>query len=119
MLSEPELVETAAIGSGRGVEHRLQRDRERVGTQRVGLLGQRYTAPPPPERVQHRLELGAPLGQLVDARARRRGQLAPPDQSGPLEVAQPLGEHVRADVRQPFTQVGEPLWPQQELADDQ
>jgi len=39
-----------------------------------------------------------------------------PDDAAAVEVAQPLSEHVGADVRQPGPQVGEPLRAEQELA---
>ena len=55
--------------------------------------------PQRPEPDDQRLELLPPRGELVDARAARGRQRRPAQHAGGLELAQPLGEHVRRHAR--------------------
>ena len=101
------------------VEHRPERDHEGVGAERGVARRERRLAAPAAELEHERLEREAAVGQLVDARARRRRELAAAQEPGLLELAQALGEHVGAQVRQAGPQVREALRAEQQLADDQ
>jgi hypothetical protein len=71
---------------------------------------------PGAERVEHRRDLVAALGELVDLRGGRRGELALADDAVLLEVAQAHGEDVRARVGEARAEVGEALGPEHQLA---
>ena len=62
---------------------------------------------------------GAPFGELVDVRRRRRWESAAAHDAGLFELAQPLGEHVRAALGQAGVKVGEPLGAEQQVPDDE
>ena len=116
-LAKPELEGLVAQALGPlGIEHRLQREHHRVDAELAPLRRERRLASPPAEGEHDRLELPAPVGQLVHARAGRRGELGALHDARLLELAQPLGQHVRADVGQAGAQVGEALGPEQQLA---
>ena len=109
-----------ASGAGAaGVVERLERDRQRVGPERRVAVRERGDAAEAAELEDHRLELAPALGQLVDPRAGRRASVRRAHQPGALQLAQALGEHVGADLRQPGAQVGEALGAEQQLAHDQ
>lgn len=65
------------------------------------------------------LELMAPPGQLVHLGAGGRRQPAAAEDLGLLELAQALGEDVRAHVWQAGPQIGEALRAEQQLAHDE
>jgi hypothetical protein len=73
-------------------------------------------AAPAAEREDHRLELAPAVGQLVHVRGGGRREVVAPDDAVVLELAQALGEHVRADPGQTRAQVGEALGAEQQLA---
>ena len=116
--SRSSTVTSTPVGGAR-VEQRPQRDHEGVGAEGGLALGNRRLAAPAPELEQDRLERQAALGQLVDARARGRRELAPAHEPGLLELAQALGEHVGAEAGQARPQVGEALRAEQQLAHHQ
>src|SRR5215203_3478322 len=71
---------------------------------------------PPAETDNDRLQLLAPIGQLVDLRRRRRREPPPTHDTSLLQPAQTLGQNVGTGLRQASPQVREPLRPQQQLA---
>ena len=81
--------------------------------------GERPQPAPAPEREEHRLEPGAGLGQLVDHGPDRRPQPALAHDPGPLQLAQPLRQHVLAHRAEPAVQVREPLRAVEQLPDDE
>ena len=119
VLAEPQLDGDVEPVGGSGVEQRLERDHEGVGAERGVARRERRLAAPAAELEDDRLEREAAVGELVDARARRRRELATAEEPGLLELAQALGEHVGAQVRQARAQVGEALRAEQQLAHDQ
>ena len=74
---------------------------------------------PGAQLAEHGRERPAGLGQLVDGdrRGTREGALL--DDALLLQTGQAVGEDVGADAGQPVGQVGEPLGPEQQLADDE
>ena len=66
-----------------------------------------------------RPQFGPPFGELVYPRARRRRQLAAADDSVLLELSESLSQHVRADARKACPQIGEALWPEHHLSNDE
>ena len=74
---------------------------------------------PGAQLAEHGRERPAGLGQLVDGdrRGTREGALL--DDALLLQTDQAVGEDVGADAGQPVGQVGEPLGPEQQLADDE
>src|SRR3954466_8335763 len=105
-LAEPELIARIEPFRLLRLESGLQREDERIGSHRRAQWEAGRPAPPPPprqhptpqrppsERKHRRLQIPAPLGQLIDLRGGRRGELASADDSGLLELAQPLSEDV-------------------------
>ena len=119
LVAEPQLERRVEAGRRAGVEERPHG--EDVGVDAHARLSRqcRRACAPAAERRDDRLELLAPLGQLVDARAGRRGKLAPPHDSRPLELAQALSEDVGAGVDDARAKIREALGAEQQLADDQ
>ena len=102
-------VECGAQGGHQGVRAEL--------ACRVGSRSQ--WAAPPSECQEHRLEVPAARGQLIDQAGSRWQRTASGEHARVLEVAQALGEDVLARSRQSPVQVGEPLRPEQQLTHDQ
>ena len=103
-----------------GQEHRLEVHRERAGAEVAGVGEVGRAGCPVAEGAEGRLELAAPLGELINL-GRRRGRERTPaaDDAVSLELAKALGEHVRARGRQARADVGEALGPVAQLAQDQ
>ena len=101
------------------LEHRLEREHRGVGAERRVRGRDRRLAAPAAEPEHDRLELAAPVGQLVHLRGGRGRELVAPDDAALLKLAQALREHVGADVRQAGAQVGEALRAEQQLAHDE
>ena len=119
LLAEPQLVARLQLARGLGVEERAQGEDDRVGADLTVLGRGRRPRAPGAQLGHYRLQLGTPLGQLVDMGRRRRGQFATMEYTDPLELAQTLGEDVGACVGQPVTEVGEALRAEQQLAHDE
>ena len=92
-----------------GQEHRLEVHGERARAEVAGVGEVRRARGPAPERAKRRLELSAPLGQLIHLGRRGRREGAPADDAVGLELAEALGEHVRARGREARADVGEAL----------
>jgi hypothetical protein len=119
LIAEAQLVAGVHAVGGCRVEERLQRDHERVVRDLRLARRERGDAAPAPERDHDRLELAPTRGQLVDARAGRWRQRAAAHDARLLELLEPLGQDVGADVGKPGAQVGEALGPEEQLAHDE
>ena len=103
-----------------GVEGRAQRDQKGIHTELGGRVRPwREGAAPTSERHANRLQVPAVVREVVDQPG-AGWQRPPPNQdSGLLQLAQPLGQDVLAHPRQSAVQVGEPLRSEHQLADHQ
>ena len=78
--------------------------------------GEREARAPEAERVEHRRDLVAAVGELVDLRGGGRRELALADDARAPRGRAGAGEDVRARVGEPGAEVGEALGPEQQLA---
>jgi hypothetical protein len=115
-LAEPQLDARAEALGQIGPEQRAEGEDVGVEAHRGVGPGQREARAPGTQRVEHRRELVAAVGELVDLRGGRRGELALADDAVLLEVAQAHGQDVRARVGEAHAEVGEALGPEHQLA---
>src|SRR5919112_5200025 len=116
VLPEVQLVARSEALCGARVEHRSEGEDERIDPQCGVARPRRGAGSPAPQLGNDRLELLAPVSELIDPGSRRRGKHPAPHDPGSLELAQALGEDVGAHIRQAGAQVGEALGAKQELA---
>src|SRR5919112_1953715 len=119
VLPEVQLVARSEALCGARVEHRSEGEDERIDPQCGVARPRRGAGSPAPQLGNDRLELLAPVSELVDPGSRRRGKLPAPHDPGPLELAPALGEDVWARARQAGAQIGEALGAEQQLANHQ
>jgi hypothetical protein len=119
VLAETQFVARVEPLRGMRIEHRPERENEGVNTKLRVTRPRRRARTPASEPYDDRLELLAPLCELVDPGSRRRGKLAPPYYPRSLELPEALGEDVGARSGQACPEVGEALGTEQQLAYDQ
>jgi hypothetical protein len=102
-------------------QEELDRVGEPLAAERVALSGRSHVPEPPPAEGAHdRVELFAGFGQPDQRRGDGRWRFLPADQARRLKLADPVGEQVGRDSRQPVLQVGVPAGAADEqLPDDQ
>jgi len=119
IVVESQFVCRPESSGGLGVEHRAEREDECIDSNGGALREMGRPGGPAAERHDGKLELQAPVGQLVHPGAGRRGKPAPAHDRHSLELRQPLRENIRADAGQALPQVGEALGAEHQLAHDQ
>src|SRR5919201_1558789 len=116
ILAEAQLEVGLQSGGGLELGSALEFEHDRVRSHRPIERQRRRAGRPAAKRKDRVLELSTPVGQGVDARAGRGRELLSLDDAGPLELAQPLGDDVRAGVGEPPLEIGEALRAEQQLA---
>ncbi len=120
VIPEADLVGPGARLARRGgIEERAQCQHDRVGADLRRLRREGRAGAPGAEAGHDRLQLPAPIGQLVDRGRGRRRQPALAHHAALLKLTETLCQDVRARVRQPVLEVREALRAEQQFTHDE